>query len=384
MRPKRGVPFRAILLVAALVLSVLAASAQDVLAPLPFPVRNHEEWFRMQYGASLEDWTAMLGPDFRNRNSGPACVVMILHYKKRAGIKSDFGSFSDRRFPLIHADSRWKFCRSNTEKGYPGGFAEDDQADVTAAELADVLDNEDVPSILHSGADQVTFERIARILSQANLAVCRVDPSAYFPDERPGVARWVVVFGLSGNSVVLHDPGRSQGRSRRVAKPAFLEAVRRAGGGSGPVMIECLTMVGSYGDGWHADGRSRPFAEAFRRFEKWIGRPDNPGGSFLVHSVESCVAQDYKQDLDKPHFGKAGSSLLFLDRARLRAFWLKGEFYEKYMEIWGFRELGSPITDEVRSGDIARQDFEKGRLELKGGAIVVRLSTPSVAVPAKK
>jgi len=381
---KKGGLCRVTILAMALFFPALDSSAQDVLAPLPFPIRNHEEWFRMQYGVSLEDWTAKLGPDYRNRNSAPACVVMILHYKKRAGIKGDFGSFSDRRYPLIHADSRWKFCRPNTGKGYPGGFAEDDQADVTAAELADVLGNEDVPSILHSGADQVTIERIARILSQANLAVCRVDPSAYFPDERPGLARWVVVFGLSGNSVVLHDPGRNEGRSRRVAKPAFLAAVQRAGGEAGPAMIECLTMVGNYGDGWHADGRSRPFSEGFRRFEKWIGRPDNPGGTFLAHSIENCVAQDFKQDLDQPHYGKAGSSLLFLDRARLRAFWLKGEFHEKYMEIWGFRELGSPVTDEVRSGEVTRQDFEKGRLELKSGAVVVRLSAGTVPPPAKK
>jgi hypothetical protein len=103
-----------------------------------------------------------------------------------------------------------------------------------------------------------------------------------------------------------------------------------------------------------------------------MDRPAVQPGDVLVHSVESCVAQDFKQDLDQPHFGRAGSSLVFLDRARLRAFWLKGEFYEKYMEIWGFRELGSPLTDEYTAGGVVKQDFEKGRLELAGGAVVVR------------
>ncbi len=384
MRSERRGAVRAIIVWAALFLPGLAAAAQDIMAPLPFPVRTHEEWFRMQYGASREDWTAKLGRDYVNQNSGPACVVMLLHYKKRTGIKSDFGSFSDRRYPLIHADSRWKFCRANSDKGYPGGFAEDDQADVTAAELADVLTQEDVPAIPHSGKAEATLERIARILSQSNLAVCRVDPSAYFRDERSGSPRWVVVFGITKDSVVLHDPGRNEGRSRKVARPAFLDALRQGSGGADPVMLECLTSVGSYGDGWHADGRSRPFGEAWRRYGKWIGRPDNPGGTFLVHSVESCVAQDFKQDLDQPHFGKAGSSLVFLDRGRLRAFWLKGEFYEKYMEIWGFRELGSPLTDEYTAGGAVKQDFEKGRLELAGGAVAVRLAAGASPAPIKK
>jgi hypothetical protein len=375
---------RTALAAAGLVFVALAAAAQDVIAPLPYPVRNHEDWWRMQYGTSLEDWTAKLGADYRNRNSGPACVVMVLHYKKRAGIKSDFGSFSDRRFPMIHADSRWQFCRANTGKGYPGGFAADDQADVTAAELADVLSNEDVPAIVHSGKDKVTIERIAAILRQANLAVCRVDPSAYFRDERPGESRWVVVYAVKGEGVVLHDPGRNEGRSLAVAKAEFLDAVLRADGGGSPVMLECLTMVGNYGDGWHSDGRSRPFIEAFRRLEKWIGRPDDPGGNFLVHPVESCVAQDFKQDLDKPHFGKTGASLLFLDGKRLRALWLKGEFYEKYMEVWGFRILGSPVAEEYKAGDILRQDFEKGWLELKGGEVAVRGTTEEGAPKVKK
>jgi hypothetical protein len=364
-------------------LGPVAAAAQDVIAPLPYPIHSHEEWWRMQYGASLADWTDKLGPDYRNRNSGPACVVMLLHYKKRAWIKSDFGSFADPEFPRIHADSRWKFCRSNMEKGYPGGFAEDDQAEVTSAELADVLTNEDLPAFVHQGSEAVTIEAIARILGQANLAVCRVDPSAYFPDERPGQSRWVVVFGIAGGSVILHDPGRSEGRSRSMPEKAFLEAVRMGGRNGSPVMIECLTMVGSYGDGWHADGRSRPFADAWRRFSRWIGRPDDPGGNFLVHSIETCVAQDFKQDLDKPHYGKTGASLVFLDKARLRAFWLKGEMYEKYMEIWGFRALGSPTSDERDAGGVVRQDFEKGRMEMRDGMVVVR-TTSSEAPPVKK
>ena len=91
MRPEKLGTLRAVLLGAAVFFPALSAAAQDIMAPLPFPVRSHEEWFRMQYGASREEWTAKLGPDYVNRNSGPACVVMLLHYKKRAGIKSDFG-----------------------------------------------------------------------------------------------------------------------------------------------------------------------------------------------------------------------------------------------------------------------------------------------------
>jgi hypothetical protein len=358
--------------------------AQDVLAPLPFPIRSHEEWFRMQYGASLEGWTAKLGPDYRNRNSGPACVVMLLHYKKRAWIRSDFGSCADRRFPRIHADSRWKFCRANTRKGYPGGFAEDDQAEVPAEELASVLSNEDIPTIIHAGMDRITLPRISAIISRANLAVCRVDPSVYFMDERPGEGRWVVVFGVTDTSVILHDPGREEGRSRAVPRMDFLEAVRRADGGGRPVMIECLTMVGNYGDGWHADGRSRPFIDAFRRFERLIGRPDNPGGTFLVHKAESCIVQDFVREADSPGGGGQAASILFLDPVHLKAFWLQGEFHAKYMKIWGFRELGPALSDEYPVEGGTRQDFQKGRLERKGGEVVIHVAAPPAPAAAKK
>jgi hypothetical protein len=380
----RRIVFRSLLLAVLLAAGSDAASAQDIIAPLPYPVRNHEEWYRMQYGASLEEWTAKLGPDYRNRNSGPACVVMILHYKKRAWIKSDYGSFSDRHYPRIHADSRWTFCRANTEKGYSGGFADDDQADVSAEELADVLANEDVPTVVHSGMGEITIERVADIIRQANLAVCRVEPSAYFKDERPGESRWVVVYGVTARGVIMHDPGRNEGRSLTVPRGAFLEAVRTARGEGAPVMIECLTMVGSYGEGWRADGRSRPFVEAFRKHEKRIGRPDNPGGTFCVHPIAGCIVQDFKQDLDKPHYGKTGSSMLFFDPDRLRAYWLKGDFYEKYIDVWGFDNLGPAVTDEYAAAAGTRQDFQNGWIEREGDEVVARDAKGAVIPKAKR
>ena len=380
MKPERGRAARGpSLLLALLAFLAAAAPAQEVIAPLPFPVRNHEEWYRMQYGASLEAWTLKLGPEYRNRNSGPACVIMILHYKKRCGIRSDYGSFADPRYPRIHADSRWKFCRANTDKEYRGGFAEDDTTDVGAEELASVLTGEDIPAYVHSGMDRISIERIAAIIGQANLAVCRVDPSAYFKDEKPGESRWVVAFGVTPEAVILHDPGRPDGRSRKVPRREFLEAVRRADGGAKPVMIEALAMVGSYGEGWRSDGRSRPIVDAYRRYAKWIGRPDNPGATYLVHPVGSWIVQDYKQELDKPHYGKTGSSLLFFESVLLRAYWLKGEFYEKYLDLWAFDSLGSALSDEYSSRGVTRQDFRGGWLEKKGSEIVVHLSAPAAA-----
>ena len=119
----------------------------QTVAPLQYPIISHADWWQSQYGSSRKAWTDAFGPDYQNGNSGPACAVMVINYKKRARISSDLDSFSNPGYPKIRTDVRWKFCRANTGKGYPGGFADDDGAEVSGSELAEVLGHEDIPVV---------------------------------------------------------------------------------------------------------------------------------------------------------------------------------------------------------------------------------------------
>ncbi|MDP2914130.1 MAG: hypothetical protein Q8O91_01605, partial [Candidatus Aminicenantes bacterium] len=308
-----------------LCLTGLLRSAQKTApteAPLQSHILSHADWWQSQYGSSKTAWTDAFGEDYQNSNSGPACAVMVINYKKRARISADLGSFSDSRYPKIHTDARWKFCRANAGKGYPGGFADDDQAEVSGRDLVDVLGSEDIPVLLHAGKSEVTFDRIATAIGRYSLVICRVDPASYFADEKPGGGRWTVVYGYDGLSVYVNDPGRPEGRTKKVARRDFLKALQNADRGTNPVLLECVVMVGNYPDGWHADTRSRMFVEYYKGVAPEIGFPFDNGGTYAVHAVGLCIVQDFLKPPADPSTAEKSTSLLCLNPALGRIFWV--------------------------------------------------------------
>ena len=344
-------------------------------APLQFPLLSHADWWQGQYGTSPKEWTGAFGKDYQNRNSGPACAVMVINYKKRARMSTDLDSFSDPRYPKIRSDARWKFCQANTGKGYPGGFADDDQTDVSGQQLADVLGHEDVPVVLHEAIGAAPLDRIAAAIGRYSLVVCRVEPGAYFADEKRGAGRWVVVYGIDDASVLIHDPGRPEGRAKKIARREFLAALQKAEPGTQRVLVECVVAVGNYTDGWHPDARSRMFVDYYQRFGPEIGFPFDNGGSPYVHAVGPCVVQDFlKPGADDPSRAKQSTGLLILNPAMSRIFWLKEAFLEKFYSIWGFDKLGPPTSDEVPVPGGRRQDFENGSLTWNGKDVVVKIT----------
>jgi hypothetical protein len=334
---------------------------------------SQEAWWVSQYGRIPLAWTEATGGDYENRNSGPACVVMLLNYKKRSEISTDFGSFSDPRYPKIHAEARWTFCRANKDKGYPGGFPDDDEVEVTGEDLLNVLEHEDIPAMMYKGTSQITIDRIIGAVERNCPVICRVNASEYFADEKTGSSRWVVVHGHDDKFVYIHDPGRTDGKAKKVMQQDFLAALHNADSGKNIVMLECVTLIGNYIDSWHANGSSMPFIEGYRKFREFLGVPINNGGEVFVHNIGSCVAQDFQQLPDKPRHGKEGKSLLFFNQPLVETFLLKGEFYDAYVLIWGFEKLGTPKSNEyqIKDGGV-RQDFEKGSLIWNGKDVVVK------------
>jgi len=343
-------------------------------APLQFPILSHADWWQGQYGTSPKAWTDAFGKDYKNRNSGPACAVMVINYKKRARISTDLDSFSDPGYPKIRSDARWKFCRANTGKRYPGGFADDDQTDVSGQELADVLGHEDVPVVLHEANGAAPLDRIAAAIGRYSLVICRLEPGAYFADEKRGAGRWVVVYGMDGASILIHDPGRPEGRAKKIARGEFLAALQKAEPGTQKVLVECVVAVGNYTDGWHPDARSRMFVDYYKRLGPEIGFPYDNGGSPYVHAVGLCVVQDFLKPGADPSKTKRSSGLLILNSAMSRIFWLKDALFEKFYSIWGFDKLGPPTTDEYPVPGGRRQDFENGCLTWNGKDVVVKIT----------
>jgi len=300
---------------------------------------------------------------------------MVINYKKRAKISSDLGSFFDPRYPKIRTDARWKFCRANAGKGYPGGFADEDRTEVSGRDLANVLWHEDIPVLFHAGKSEVTFERIAAAIGRYSLVICRVDPASYFADEKPGGGRWAVVYRYDDLSVYLNDPGRPEGKTKRIARQDFLTALQKADGGTNPVLLECVVMVGIYPDGWHSDGRSRMFVEYYKDVASYIGFPFDNDSGVCVHAVGRCIVQDFLMPPPDPSSAKGNTSLLILNPARARIFWVNGVIYEKFISISGFDKLGPPTSDEYPVSGGYRQDFEKGSLTWNRKDVVVKITS---------
>ncbi|MDP2914932.1 MAG: hypothetical protein Q8O91_05725, partial [Candidatus Aminicenantes bacterium] len=98
------------------------------------------------------------------------------------------------------------------------------------------------------------------------------------------------------------------------------------------------------------------------------------GGTYAVHAVGLCIVQDFLKPPADPSTAEKSTSLLCLNPALGRIFWVKGVFYEKFFSISGFDKLGPPTSDEVPVPGGRRQDFEKGNLTWNGKNVVVKIT----------
>lgn len=362
---------RLIILFGFFVVTGALAAARIPTVILPFPLDHHDQWWRHQLGRSPRNWARFVGADYINRNSGPACVVMLLDYKKGAKIPLDFASFTDPRFPLIHADARWKFCRGNPDKGYDGGFAPDDRVEATGAEMADVLWGEGIPATRMTGFDKIAVGGIPEIIANQKMAVCHVDAAAYFRDEKPGARRWVIVYGADATSFLIHDPGRAEGKAKVISREAFEVALRGTDEGRTAEFLDCITLIGEYGDGWHADGRSSLFVDAFKLYGKGIGIPFDNGGSLYIHTVGLVTLQDFQRPVAHPRSVNEGRSFLGYNPDKTKVYLVTSEICEKYFDIWAFIKLGAPTSEERLTEFGRRQEFENGYILSTGKAMIV-------------
>ncbi len=122
--------------------------------------------------------------------------------------------------------------------------------------------------------------------------------------------------------------------------------------------------IGFYPDGWHTDGTSQVFVDAFNRYPSHpLGQPINNGGTAYVHEWYGVYLQDFFGDNTGFYHGYTS---IMLNSSGTEAYVLKEGFWDVYMNLNQNDQvapqiLGTTTTDEylVGSEDI-RQDFANG------------------------
>lgn len=168
---------------------------------------------------------------------------------------------------------------------------------------------------------------------------------------------WVVIVGYEddgqGNiSYKINDPLQSSGPT---TLPYNL---------TGDFHYIIAPVVGGYSDGWHTDGTSQAFVDAFNRYSSHpLGSPIDNGGTAYVHEWYGVYLQDFYGDNTGFYHGYTS---IFLNPSGTQAHILKEGFWNVYMNLNLNNQvapqiLGTPTTDEypVGSEDI-RQDFAYG------------------------
>ncbi|MFC1613346.1 CHAP domain-containing protein, partial [Patescibacteria group bacterium] len=147
-------------------------------------------------------------------------------------------------------------------------------------------------------------------------------------------------------------------------------------------IIGFIYPVGTYADGWKDDGTSQAFVDCYKEYSSFLGSPfDHNGNGTFVHKAGTVFVQDFIQDPSQPHWGD-GESCMILNEEMGKAFVLKEGFRDKYFEVNGFSNIGSPVNNsypmplcnELDGSNYKvyiRQDFEKGSMMYDGGNVEV-------------
>ena len=176
--------------------------------------------------------------------------------------------------------------------------------------------------------------------------------------------------------VSVNDPGRPEGKTKRIARREFLAALQKAGGGADPSALECVVMVGNYPDGWHADGRSRMFVDYYKSVGPEIGFPFDNGGSFSVHSVGSCIVQDYVKPAAERDSATKSKQPAFLESGEdPRLLGQRGVLREVFFHLGIRKARDRRCRKSIPSRAGRRQDFEKGSLTWNGKDVLFMMAS---------
>jgi len=115
-------------------------------------------------------------------------------------------------------------------------------------------------------------------------------------------------------------------------------------------------LIGDYSDGFHTDGTSQAFIDAFSRHKAIIGLPFDNGGSAYVHKWQGLYdptyrvwLQDFQGDVNSSHYGTDGKTSLILNDYLLpkKAYLVKEGMWGHYRGNNGPFNYGEPYTEEI-------------------------------------
>jgi len=120
-------------------------------------------------------------------------------------------------------------------------------------------------------------------------------------------------------------------------------------------------LAGIFSDGWHDDGLSRAFRDAYQRMRtgvrhegKLLGWGHDNGGGPFVHEVHGVRLQDFYNPDPETRYGDDGLTLLAFDPASRGAYLVRGAFAGIYKclpssdggAMGGAEYLGAPLSEE--------------------------------------
>lgn len=133
----------------------------------------------------------------------------------------------------------------------------------------------------------------------------------------------------------------------------------------GPVDMD---LVGHFPNGWHADGTSQAFLDAYYRFKDAsgemhaLGDPWDNGGGPYVHEFYGMYIQDFygtDNGLDHPWSALIGAMVTEPQQGEYEVRQLSEGFWSYWMGNAGWVSYGRPISDEITTGPLTVQLFEK-------------------------
>ena len=116
--------------------------------------------------------------------------------------------------------------------------------------------------------------------------------------------------------------------------------------------------VGQYVDGFHNNGTSQAFINAFNQHKPRIGWPFDNGGGSYVHKYEAAGytgsgyrvwAQDFQGNINGEHFGTDGQTTIILNDyfTPYKAYLVKEGIWGYYKTHNGPYDFGMPFTEEI-------------------------------------
>lgn len=142
-----------------------------------------------------------------------------------------------------------------------------------------------------------------------------------------------------------------------------------------------ISNTGHYADGYHQDGTSDAYVDAYNLHDPKIGWPIDHGGGTYVHKWQSVFnpsyrvwIQNFQGDMNASHYGTDGQTALILNDydTPYKAYLVKEGFWGYYKNNDGPFSFGVPFTEEITQSYANSPHYQIGDPIKPGDTITVQ------------